>query len=376
MALLRYAKKTVYGLCTSAGMLFGHDIAWIAAGIMGAGTAVLLKSTIVELDPGDVTYRALGLSGSVIVIVAGWTTANANLYRAGLAAQAIFHPRKQVTFAVGVATVVIACFPLVYKQILPLLTYAGLLVVPVGRIVFAEHFLFPRIGLTRYWVKYRGLTRSTPAIASWAAGLALGFGLNYLQVMSFFYLFLPTWAFTIVLYTIMASRYGAARSYPAEEAAERELSNAIREFQSEQALSEGEPIHDDSLMSKVLRGVAWIALAVTLVLALIVMFASGDMVAYERNVGFFYTWGFICTIVYFGSAYWALQRTKNLNRARTGIVHVGVGGFHRSHEAFYTDELLQSGGTTNWGICGVGLRGTDVASNPSPGYSSVQTPSP
>jgi len=180
MALLRYARKTVYGLCTSAGMLFGHYIAWIAAGIMGAGTAVLLKSTIVELDPGDVAYRALGLSGYVIVIVAGWTTANANLYRAGLAAQAIFHnhSRKQVTFAVGVVTVVIACFPFVYRQILPLLTYAGLLVVPVGGIVFAEHFIFPRIGLTRYWLKYRGLEWSTPAIASWAIGLVFGFGLN------------------------------------------------------------------------------------------------------------------------------------------------------------------------------------------------------
>lgn len=319
MALLRYAKKTVYGLCTSFGMLFGHYIAWVAAGIMGAGTAVLMKSTIVELDPGDVAYRALGLSGYVILIVAGWTTANANLYRAGLAAQAIFHKRsrKQVTFAVGVVTVVIACFPFVYKQILPLLTYAGLLVVPVGGIVFAEHFLFPRIGLTRYWVKYKGLTHSTPAVASWAAGLVFGFGLNYLQVMSFFYLFLPTWAFTIILYTILASRYGARESYPAEEAADQERNEAIKEYQTQQALSRSAPVYDQSSFSKVLRVVKWLALAVTLILALIVMFASSDMPAYERNVAVFYTWGFVMTIVYFASSYWVLQRTKKLNQARS-----------------------------------------------------------
>lgn len=312
MALLRYARKTVYGLCTSAGMLFGHYIAWIAAGIMGAGTAVLLKSTMVELDPGDVAYRALGLSGYVIVIVAGWTTANANLYRAGLAAQAIFHhhSRKQVTLAVGIATVVIACFPFVYKQILPLLTYAGLLVVPVGGIVFAEHFIFPRIGLTRYWVKYRGIEKSFPAIASWAIGLVFGFGLNYWQVMSFFYLFLPTWAFTIVLYTFLASRFGAAETYPAEEAAEQKLNDAIQVFQSQQAASEGQPKPDHSVLSKVLRDIAWLALAVTFVLALIVMFASDDMDAYESSVQVFYTWSFVCTIVYFVSAYWALQREK------------------------------------------------------------------
>ena len=318
MALLRYARKTVYGLCTSAGMLFGHYIAWIAAGIMGAGTAVLMKSTIAELDPGDVAVRALGLSGYVIVIIAGWTTANANLYRAGLAGQAIFHKqsRQRVTFAVGVVTVVIACFPFIYKQILPLLTYAGLLVVPVGGIVFAEHFIFPRIGLTRYWAKYKGLTHSTPAVASWVLGLVFGFGLNYLQVMSFFYLFLPTWAFTIILYTILASRYGASESYPAEEAAEREYNDAIKEHQSQQALTRIAPVHDHSAMSKVLQVVKWLALAVTFILALVVMFASSDMPAYGRNVAVFHTWGFVMTIVYFVSAYWILQRSKKLNQAQ------------------------------------------------------------
>lgn len=43
----------------------------------------------------------------------------------------------------------------------------------------------------------------------------------------------------------------------------------------------------------------------------------------------------------------------------TGIVHVGVGNFHRAHEAFYTDRLL-SQGEKNWGICGVGLLDRDI----------------
>lgn len=44
---------------------------------------------------------------------------------------------------------------------------------------------------------------------------------------------------------------------------------------------------------------------------------------------------------------------------KTGIVHVGVGGFHRSHEAFYTDAYMNETGDTRWGICGVGLRESD-----------------
>ena len=127
MALLRFAKKKSYGLATSTGMLFGHYIAWIAAGIMGAGTAVIIGKSIVELDPGDVAFYALGWSGFVIVIVAGWTTAITNLYRAGLAAQAVYssQSRRTTTTIVGIAMVVVACFPFVFSQILPLLTYAG-----------------------------------------------------------------------------------------------------------------------------------------------------------------------------------------------------------------------------------------------------------
>lgn len=44
-----------------------------------------------------------------------------------------------------------------------------------------------------------------------------------------------------------------------------------------------------------------------------------------------------------------------------GIVHIGVGGFHRAHEAVYTHQLLQAGGSSDWSICGVGLREGDRA---------------
>jgi mannitol 2-dehydrogenase len=37
------------------------------------------------------------------------------------------------------------------------------------------------------------------------------------------------------------------------------------------------------------------------------------------------------------------------------ILHVGVGGFHRAHQALYTDDLLNQGEDSQWGFCGVGL---------------------
>jgi mannitol 2-dehydrogenase len=38
-----------------------------------------------------------------------------------------------------------------------------------------------------------------------------------------------------------------------------------------------------------------------------------------------------------------------------GIVHFGVGGFHRAHQAMYLDRLLENGQAKEWGICGVGV---------------------
>jgi len=312
MALLRFAKKKIYGLATSTGMMFGHYVAWIAAGIMGAGAAVILGKTIVELDPGDVAYYALGWSGFVIVIVAGWTTAITNLYRAGLAAQAIFynHSRKKTTLLVGLITMAIACFPFVFSQILPLLTYAGLIVVPVGAIVFAEHQIFPRIGYTRYWSSYSKLTFSTPAVASWALGLLFGFGLNAINVISFFYLFIPTWIFTILVYTFLASRYGAKKEYPEAEKAEEMRNENIEKFQEEKAKSENNPIKDNSIFSRILKTIATLALVIILILASIVLFGSADENLYIANREIFYRYTFICTICYFVTDYWALQRRK------------------------------------------------------------------
>ncbi|RED45203.1 purine-cytosine permease-like protein [Winogradskyella eximia] len=315
MALFRFSKKKIYGLTTSTGMMFGHYVAWISAGIMGAGAAVIIGKSIVELDPGDVAYYALGWSGFVIVIVAGWTTAVANLYRAGLAAQAIFknHSRKKTTIAVGLVTMIVACFPFVFSQILPLLTYAGLLVVPVGAIVFTEHQIFPRIGYTRYWLHYRQLTVSTPAIVSWALGLVFGFGLNALNVMSFFYLFIPTWIFTIVVYTFLAGRYGAKSKYPEAEEKERLRNINISKFQEQKAEGEQIIIKDTTLFTKILRGISLLVLLITVVLACIVLFGSEDADMYTQNREVFYKYAFICTVIYFVTAYWALQRGKIKN---------------------------------------------------------------
>lgn len=45
---------------------------------------------------------------------------------------------------------------------------------------------------------------------------------------------------------------------------------------------------------------------------------------------------------------------------KTGIMHFGVGGFHRAHQAMYIDRLLRQGKASEWAICGVGVMPADA----------------
>jgi mannitol 2-dehydrogenase len=47
------------------------------------------------------------------------------------------------------------------------------------------------------------------------------------------------------------------------------------------------------------------------------------------------------------------------SRLTVGIVHFGVGGFHRSHQAMYLDRLMNAGEAFDWAICGVGVLESD-----------------
>jgi len=49
----------------------------------------------------------------------------------------------------------------------------------------------------------------------------------------------------------------------------------------------------------------------------------------------------------------------NRDEIGIGIVHFGVGGFHRAHQAMYVDRLLDAGLANDWGICGVGVLPSD-----------------
>ena len=221
MALFRFAKKKSYGLFSSFGMFLGHYLAWICAGVMGAGAALLLGSPLVQLDAGEVGFQALGWVGALAVVIAGWTTSNPTLYRVGLALQAVTPnwSRAKITLAAGVVTTVIACFPFVFTGLLDYVAVYGLLISPIGAIVVTEHWIFPRTGLRRYWSSQAGHSINWAALLAWAISVALAVLLERSGTLHLFYLFLPVYGCGMVSYWLLAKAMGAGGSSIAESEA-------------------------------------------------------------------------------------------------------------------------------------------------------------
>ncbi|MHC4946145.1 MAG: nucleoside transporter, partial [Planctomycetota bacterium] len=275
MALFRFAKKARYGLFSAFGMFLGHYLAWICAGMMGVGAALLLDRSLIELDAGAVGYEALGLSGALAVIIAGWTTSNPTLYRAGLAFQAVTPDwsRSRVTLVVGVITTIIACFPFVFTRLLGFVGIYGLLLVPAGAIVLTEHWIFPRVGLRRYWASARNLSMNWPALIAWVVAIAFALVMKQTGALHLFYLFLPVYVLTAVLYLVLAALAGAKEGQG--ETPEPEMSAEVPPPSPETASQSAQPAATNMLVN--MAGlIALACLCIFFLLPLILFLGSGE----------------------------------------------------------------------------------------------------
>ena len=206
LSLFRFARKPWYALSSAAGMYLGHFMAWIAASTLyavqlqtdPANTAVL---------PGPLAYNACGALGLLVVVIAGWTTANPTLYRAGLAFQALVPKasRAKVTLLTGLAASVTAVFPVVIMKLLGFVALWGMVLMPMGAVIFADYWLLPRFGLRRFIAEHARLTVNWAAGAAWLAsvlfcvGLLAAFGADKI-----FFVSLPGWFVAVLVYVALS----------------------------------------------------------------------------------------------------------------------------------------------------------------------------
>lgn len=228
MATFRYARRARYGLCTSTGMFLGHYVAWICAGLMGAAAALLLKTPLAQLDSGAIGFSMLGSAGALAVLLSGWTTAMPTLYKAGLAFQAVTPdwPRGKVTAIAGAVTTTIACFPFVFAEMLNFVGLYGLLLLPIGAIVFAEHWVFPKVGLERFWIYRRQRHVNWPAFVTWFVAIGMSMFLWQVANLHLFFLFLPCYFVSLGLYVALAWLAGAREGAVTKDQAEVRVAQA------------------------------------------------------------------------------------------------------------------------------------------------------
>jgi purine-cytosine permease-like protein len=203
LSILRYAKKWYYGFSSAAGMYLGHYIAWVASGILYS-LFLLESSYSMQFAPGPVAYRAAGLAGAICVVIAGWTTANPTIYRAGLALQAIKPKWKtwKVTAIVGAITTSAALFPALVMKLLEFVALYGLLLMPMGAVIMMDVYVLPKLNLKSNFAEFFNRNFNPSAALSWILTLLSALFFNIYFGVEVFFLGLPGWFVASLVYII------------------------------------------------------------------------------------------------------------------------------------------------------------------------------
>lgn len=201
LSIMRYAKKWQYGFASAVGMFLGHYVAWISSGILYAAAT--------SDAPGEVAYQAIGIAGALCVIIAGWTTANPTLYRAGLALQ-VASPnwkRWKVTLFAGFITTVAALFPALVMKLMDFVALYGLVLIPMGGVIFADFYFMDKLGLKDYYAERRGINFNWAAGITWFLLLIAALVMNMFVGVELYFLPLPAWILSIVLFPLFSKIY-------------------------------------------------------------------------------------------------------------------------------------------------------------------------
>jgi len=209
LSVLRYARNANVGWTTAAGMYVGHYVAWIAAALLYAvylrspeAQAFLAAGSAPPVAPGPLAFNAIGFFGIIAVIIAGWTTANPTIYRAGLAFQAIIPKASTfwVTILAGTLATIAGIFPAFAMKLLDFVAVYGFILAPVGAIIVFEHFFAEATGLKKNYAEVAGSSFNWVVLVAWVVSVGLFYLLSISQGIFLPFLTLPAWLLSGLLY--------------------------------------------------------------------------------------------------------------------------------------------------------------------------------
>ncbi|MGB0744147.1 MAG: purine-cytosine permease family protein [Opitutales bacterium] len=206
LSVFRFAKKASYGWATSAGMYVGHYMAWIAAALMLAAQIKLTQDT--NPVPGPMANNVVGLAGIICVIVAGWTTANPTIYRAGLAFQALVpgSSRTKVTFVAGMVATIAGVFPAFAWKLLGFVGLYGTILAPMGGIIFFDWYFRRKRDVEKFHKAKAESSFNYAVLLAWV--VPVGIAVYCIQTMgiSAWFFPLPCWLACGLLYILFSRR--------------------------------------------------------------------------------------------------------------------------------------------------------------------------
>ncbi len=208
LSVFRYARKSWYGISTASGMYLGHYIAWIAASILYA-LQLHRNPQNTDVLPGPLANSACGIAGLICVVVAGWTTANPTIYRAGLAFQAIFPKasRYRVTLVTGMMVAVFGMFPAVTMKLLDFVALYGLILMPMGAVIFVDFWLIRKFHLRSFYAEASGDSFNWAAGLAWVITLGVCTWLVKSGTTQIYFVSLPGWFIAAGLYIVLSMLY-------------------------------------------------------------------------------------------------------------------------------------------------------------------------
>ena len=215
LSVLRYAKNASVGWTTAAGMYVGHYIAWIAACLLYAAylktpeaIVMLENGEAPPVAPGPLAYNAIGFFGIIAVIIAGWTTANPTIYRAGLAFQAIIPKASTfwVTILAGSVATIAGLFPAFAMKLLGFVALYGFILAPVGAVIVFEHYFADKIGIKRNYVEYAGIHFNHAVFLAWGISFGIFYFISVTQGVFLSFLTLPAWLLCGILFLFLSKR--------------------------------------------------------------------------------------------------------------------------------------------------------------------------
>ena len=217
LSIFRFAREKSSGWAPAIGMFLGHYMAWIAAALLLASMIKLAQSDSeiyqrivvngsVQANPGLLAWNALGWTGIICVVIAGWTTANPTIYRAGLAFQGILPkaPRVTMTLVAGAVATLAGAFPNLSSRLLGFVGTYGTVLGPMGAVIFVDFYLMKKFGLSEEYALKKGISVNLAVLLAWVIPVCVGLYFIFSRGLFAAYAVIPAWIACGLIYLFLS----------------------------------------------------------------------------------------------------------------------------------------------------------------------------